>query len=151
MNNDFKLKKSIRLVTATLASSVAMAGVVSAEDSIFSAQELPTDYMIAGSHMDGKCGEGKCGERTKEGKCGAMMHKDMSGKCGEAMHRSMEGKCGEAMHKSMEGMCGESMHQGGMEGKCGEMHEAMMKSSSKERKCDEGKCGEGKCGESMEE
>jgi uncharacterized low-complexity protein len=34
---------------------------------------------------DGKCGEGKCGDKHKDGKCGDK-HKD--GKCGE-------GKCGE--------------------------------------------------------
>ena len=57
MNESFKLKKSIRLVTATLAGSITMAGAVSAENSIFSIQELPTGYMVADSHMEGKCGE----------------------------------------------------------------------------------------------
>ena len=102
MNKNFKLKKSIRLVTATLAGSMTMAGAVSAEENIFSIQELPTGYMVADSHMEGKCGEGKCGEgKNSEGKCG-------EGKCGEG--KSSEGKCGEG--KCGEGKCGE--------GKCGE-------------------------------
>ncbi|HJU40053.1 MAG TPA: EF-hand domain-containing protein [Tahibacter sp.] len=36
---------------------------------------------------EGKCGEGKCGGKTKEGSCGADKKKAAEGKCGE-------GKCG---------------------------------------------------------
>ncbi|MEP1960684.1 MAG: hypothetical protein ABJI92_11475 [Kangiellaceae bacterium] len=39
---------------------------------------------------DGKCGEGKCGDKKgkKEGKCG-------EGKCGDKKKGKKEGKCGE--------------------------------------------------------
>ena len=123
MNNDFKLKKSIRLVTATLAGSMTMAGAVSAESNIFSVQELPGGYMLAAGHLEGGCGADRKvpeGMKDAEGQCG-------EGKCGEGM-KDAEGHCGHH-DKVAEGKCGE--------GKCGEgMKDA------------EGKCGEGKCGES---
>lgn len=133
MNKNFKLKKSSRLVSATLAGGLAVTGVAGAEENVFAASELPSGYMVADAHGgEGKCGEGKCGEGERgEGKCG-------EGKCGE-------GKCGE-------GKCGE--------GKCGERGESGffqsfmeffgMGKGDGEGKCGEGKCGEGKCGENKE-
>ena len=124
------MKKSIRLVSATLATggllTVGIAANANVSQNPFDAERLSSGYMVADSHGadkdkpckrdgkkmgEGKCGEGKCGEGKRgEGKCG-------EGKCGE-------GKCGEG--KRGEGKCGE--------GKCGE------------GKRGEGKCGEGKCG-----
>ena len=67
----------------------------------FEIRGLGTGYMLADGH-EGKCGEGKCGEKGEsEGKCG-------EGKCGEK--GKGEGKCGE-------GKCGEKSES---EGKCGE-------------------------------
>ena len=98
MNNDFKLKKSIRLVTATLAGSMTMAGAMSAESNIFSVQELPSGYMLAAGHLEGGCGaDRKVPKDMKdaEGQCG-------EGKCGEGM-KDAEGHCGHH-DKSAEGM-----------------------------------------------
>ena len=56
---------------------------------------------------DGKCGEGKCGDKKgakKEGKCG-------EGKCGDKKGAKKEGKCGE-------GKCGDKK-AAKKEGKCG--------------------------------
>jgi uncharacterized low-complexity protein len=112
------LRPAAGAVGAALAGTLLLGGTVQAADNPFGLTELGSGYMqTASSHMEGKCGEGKCG--------GDM--KSMEGKCGE-------GKCGGAMKsdsKSMEGKCGE--------GKCG----GAMKSDSKSM---EGKCGEGKCG-----
>ncbi len=48
---------------------------------------------------EGKCGEGKCGDKKgKEGKCG-------EGKCGDKKTKGKEGKCGE-------GKCGEKKTSG---------------------------------------
>ena len=70
-----------------------------------------------------KCGEGKCGDKKKEGKCG-------EGKCGDKKKAKKDGKGGEGKcgDKKKEGKCGE--------GKCGDKKKAKK----------EGKCGEGKCG-----
>ncbi len=77
-------KTASKTVGAVFAVSLAASGLVSA-DSPFFVEELESGYnILAGGHIEGKCGsdaesedaEGKCGE----GKCG-------EGKCGE-------GKCG---------------------------------------------------------
>ena len=100
-----KLKPVILALGTTLA--MGLTGNVSAENSQnpFAVSDLEGGYMVAAGH-EGKCGEGKCGEKDGEGKCGeGMGHKDEEGKCGE-------GKCGEGMSsKDKEGKCGE--------GKCG--------------------------------
>jgi len=55
------------------------------------------DMQLADSHMEGKCGEGKCGGSKKERKC----DDDKKSKCGE-------GKCGDGMKaKSRDGKCGD--------------------------------------------
>ena len=96
---------------AAFVTSLTATPVVNAAENPFSMSELSSGYTVADSHMEGKCGEGKCGgDKTKaEGKCG-------EGKCGgdkaaaEGGKAAAEGKCGGDKTKA-EGKCGE--------GKCG--------------------------------
>ena len=100
------LKPICAAVGAAFAGSMALSGAVQAAENPFALSELGSGYMqVADGHMEGKCGEGKCGgaKASSEGKCG-------EGKCGGGM-KSSEGKCGE-------GKCGGSMKSS--EGKCGE-------------------------------
>ena len=91
---------------AAFVTSLAAAPVANAAENPFAMSELSSGYMVADSHMEGKCGEGKM---KKEGKCGeGKMKKE--GKCGE-------GKCGEGK-MDKEGKCGEGKMD--KEGKCGE-------------------------------
>ena len=107
-------KKTLSIALgAAFATSLAAAPVANAADNPFAMSELSSGYMVADSHMEGKCGEGKCGgakatategadKATAEGKCG-------EGKCG-GDKKMEEGKCG-GDKKMEEGKCGE--------GKCG--------------------------------
>jgi len=102
------------------ASLVGVTGMASASENPFGLKKMDSGYTQVA--MEGKCGEGKCGGKSKhsddkhehgEGKSDSK-HKE--GKCGEGKcggkSKSMEGKCG-GKSKSMEGKCGE--------GKCGGM------------------------------
>ena len=64
-------------VCTTLAAAIGAAQAGMSDDqSPFAMQDLGAGYMVADSHMEGKCGEGKCGgKKEAEGKCG-------EGKCG---------------------------------------------------------------------
>ncbi|MDF2445441.1 MAG: hypothetical protein K0S46_677 [Moraxellaceae bacterium] len=99
-------------IAAVLAISVA--GAAHAAENPFALKPV-TGVVLADAHMEGKCGEGKCGgdKGAKEGKCGGD----------KAKH---EGKCGE-------GKCGE--------GKCGGAKAADGAKAKHEGKCGEGKCG----------
>ena len=95
-------RKSLAIAAgAALVTSLASTSAVNAAENPFAMSQLPGGYMVADSHMEGKCGEGKCGGAKKEGegKCG-------EGKCGgaktEGAKTAEEGKCGE-------GKCGEGM------------------------------------------
>ena len=111
---------SIALGTAFAASMAASNVATAAEGNPFATTELSSGYMqVADKHMEGKCGEGKCGgkkemEKNMEGKCGGSKAKK-EGKCGE-------GKCGgdkTSNNKAQaEGKCG-SNNKGKKEGKCG--------------------------------
>ena len=104
MSNHSKTAVALSVCT-TLAAAVgtAQAGM-SVDQSPFAIQDLGNGYMLADSHMEGKCGEGKCGgKKEAEGKCG-------EGKCGGDKAKK-EGKCGE-------GKCGGDKAK--KEGKCGE-------------------------------
>jgi uncharacterized low-complexity protein len=105
MSNSNTRKPLAIAAGAALVTSLASASAVNAAENPFAITELPGGYMVADSHMEGKCGEGKCGGDKKEGegKCG-------EGKCGGAAKSAEEGKCGGAK-KEGEGKCGE--------GKCG--------------------------------
>ena len=97
---------SIALGTAFAASMAASNVATAAEGNPFATNQLSSGYMqVADKHMEGKCGEGKCGSKKEK--------KEMEGKCGE-------GKCGgkKEMEKNMEGKCGGKKSE--KEGKCGE-------------------------------
>jgi uncharacterized low-complexity protein len=100
-------RKSLAIAAgAALVTSLASASAVNAAENPFAMTELPGGYMVAESHVEGKCGEGKCGGAKKEGegKCG-------EGKCGGAAKSAEEGKCGEGKcggaKKEAEGTAGE--------------------------------------------
>ena len=87
-----KTKTPLALAIGTaFAASLAASNIANAapnSSNPFAMSELNNGYMqVASSHMEGKCGEGKCGG-AKE------MEKNMEGKCGGAKS-SKEGKCGE--------------------------------------------------------
>ncbi|HET6592723.1 MAG TPA: hypothetical protein VFG48_07395 [Xanthomonadales bacterium] len=92
-------------VGVAFVSSIAVSATAVADDNPFAMADLDSGYMLASSHEgeEGKCGEGKCGEKGEEGACG---EKGEEGACGE---KGEEGKCGE-------GKCGGDK---GEEGKCG--------------------------------
>jgi uncharacterized low-complexity protein len=139
---------------AAFATSLAGTPVANAAENPFAMSELAGGYMVASSHMEGKCGEGKCGgdKGKKEGKCGEgkcgmkMMDADGDGKvtkdefdaAHETMFKRKDKNADGALDASeMEGKCGEGKCGGKAkkEGSCG---------GDKTKK--EGKCGEGKCG-----
>ena len=101
MSNKTNRKTLAIAAGAALVTSLASTSAVNAAENPFAMTQLPGGYMVADSHMEGKCGEGKCGGAKKEGegKCG-------EGKCGgaktEGAKTAEEGKCGE-------GKCGEGM------------------------------------------
>jgi uncharacterized low-complexity protein len=100
---------------AAFVTSLATSPVANAAENPFAMSELSSGYMVADSHMEGKCGEGKCGgdKAKKEGKCGeGKCGADKDRGCSEEAKAAKEGKCGGDKAKSMkEGKCGE--------GKCG--------------------------------
>ncbi len=87
---------------------------VQAADSPFATSELVGGYMLAGK--EGKCGEGKCGDKGEqpgkraEGSCGGKAKQE--GSCGGKAEK--EGSCGGKAE--MEGNCGGKAE---MEGSCG--------------------------------
>ncbi len=115
--------KLISSLGSTVAISLLSAPIVQASENPFAMQKVTNTIQLAEGMekgLDGKCGEGKCGdklkdaamekmEKTKEGKCG-------EGKCGdkvkettmEKMEKTKEGKCGE-------GKCGDKLKDGAME------------------------------------
>ena len=117
------INKPIALAISAAFAATAGAGIASADTSPFSMTTLSSGYMLdAGGDVakkgeEGKCGEGKCGEKKgEEGKCG-------EGKCGEKKGeegKCGEGKCGEHKEKGAEGSCGEHKDKSA-EGSCGGM------------------------------
>ena len=96
-----KTNKTLGTLLGTAFLTAAFSAPVMADANPFASAELSQGYQLADKH-EGKCGEGKCGEKGEsEGKCG-------EGKCGEK--GKGEGKCGE-------GKCGEKSES---EVKCGE-------------------------------
>ena len=127
MSNKSTVKPLAVAMGAAFVTSLATTPVANAAENPFAMSELSGGYMVASSHMEGKCGEGKCGgdKAKKEGKCG-------EGKCGE-------GKCGGDKAKMKE-KCKDEERKAGKEGKCGEGKCGGDKATK------EGKCGESKCG-----
>ena len=142
MSKKTTLKPLAVAMGAAFVTSLAGAGVANAADNPFAMSDLSSGYMVAESHtkgMEGKCGEGKCGEKMKsrevkcgEGKCG-MKSLDADGDGNITREEFMTGH--EAMFGKMDangdGTIDAAEQEAGMK---------MMK---------EGKCGEGKCGEKM--
>ncbi|MDH5514432.1 MAG: hypothetical protein OEY45_04665 [Gammaproteobacteria bacterium] len=128
MSKTSTLKPLAVAMGAAFVTSLATSPVANAAENPFAMSELSSGYMVADSHMEGKCGEGKCGgekaKATKEGKCG-------EGKCGGDKAKK-EGKCGGDKDRG----CSEEA-KAAKEGKCG---------GDKAKAMKEGKCGEGKCG-----
>ena len=91
-------KKPLAAALGAAFLATAVAPLASADVNPFAANQLNSGYELANyGNAEGKCGEGKCGEKGgKEGKCG-------EGKCGEKGKSEGKGK--------KEGKCGE--------GKCG--------------------------------
>jgi len=96
------IKPVAAAVGLAFVSSLAISTTVSAGDNPFSLSDLHAGYMVADADMDkeadmdkgkdGKCGEGKCGDKAKDkgddGSCGdkkADMEKDKGddGSCGD--------------------------------------------------------------------
>jgi uncharacterized low-complexity protein len=69
-------------IGAAFVSSLAVSTTAVAADNPFAMADLDSGYMLADGHKgeEGKCGEGKCGEKGEEGKCG---EKGEEGSCGE--------------------------------------------------------------------
>ena len=69
-------------VGVAFVSSLAVSTTAAAADNPFEMADLDSGYLLASSHEgeEGKCGEGKCGEKGEEGKCG---EKGEEGACGE--------------------------------------------------------------------
>ncbi len=88
MSKRIQLKPLAAAIGTTFAVSLAVSPVANAADNPFGMTQYENGYMVA----EGKCGEGKCGDKKEaEGKCG-------EGKCGDK--KEAEGKCGE-------GKCGD--------------------------------------------
>lgn len=135
-------KKSIKisaLATGTLMLGAFASGNATAADNqgfedLGSGAEMRSELLTNNNpvqfmnnrEVELKCGEGTCGEKSKEGKA------DKKAKASD--DKAAEHKCGE--------------------GKCGEEKKADKKAEKKDKKAEatedkagEGKCGEGKCGE----
>ena len=96
------MKKLTRLaaIVGSMLFAMAFVNTASAETNPFA----QADQIQQVAQPDGKCGEGKCGDKTKKDKkCG-------EGKCGDKKKKCGEGKCGDKKAKK-DKKCGE--------GKCG--------------------------------
>jgi len=98
-DNTLITKPIAAAVGVAFVSSLAVSTTAVADDNPFAMADLDSGYLLADNHEgeEGKCGEGKCGEKGEEGKCG---EKGEEGACGE---KGEEGACGE---KGEEGKCG---------------------------------------------
>jgi len=108
--------KLISSLGGAVAISLLSAPMAQATENPFAMQKVTNATQLAEGMKgtEGKCGEGKCGDKMKEGGCSGTMEKMAEGKCSE-------GKCGDKMK---EGGCSDSMEK------------------MKEGKCSEGKCGD---------
>ncbi|MBE0436149.1 MAG: hypothetical protein IBX56_10125 [Methylomicrobium sp.] len=97
--------KLISSLGSAVAVSLLASPLAQASENPFSLQKVTVSTQLAQAgdkSGEGKCSDGKCGDKMKEGGCsGAMMGKSKEGKCGE-------GKCGD---KLKEGGCSASMPQ----------------------------------------
>ncbi|HID01157.1 MAG TPA: hypothetical protein EYP05_07500 [Piscirickettsiaceae bacterium] len=110
-----KQHQSLKNLGLAVAMSMGAAGTAQAEQNPFAVEHM-TGGMVQLAAMEGRCGEGKCGNMQMNGNKKGMEE----GKCGGGMQGKKqtvdEGKCGNMPEKrknTMEGKCGE--------GKCGNM------------------------------
>ena len=110
--------KLISSFGGAVAVSLLAAPIAQASENPFAMQKTNGAIHLAEGMKgsEGKCSDGKCGDKMKEGACSGKMDKAKDGKCSE-------GKCGDKM-KMKEGGCSGSMEK------------------MKEGKCSEGKCGD---------
>ncbi|MFK5949001.1 MAG: hypothetical protein QM500_09575 [Methylococcales bacterium] len=106
--------KLISSFGGAVAMSLLAAPIAQASENPFEMQKVTNATQLAEGMMKG--GEGKCGDKMKEGACNGKMGKMQEGKCSE-------GKCGDKM-KMKEGTCSGKMEK------------------MQEGKCSEGKCGD---------
>ena len=114
--------KLISSFGGAVAASLLATPIAQASENPFAIQKTSSAIQLAENMekgAEGKCSDGKCGDKMKEGGC--------SGKMGK-MGKMKDGKCGE-------GKCGDKMKEGGCSGTMEKMKE--------------GKCSEGKCGDKM--
>ena len=80
-DNTLITKPVAAAVGVAFVSSLAVSTTAVADDNPFAMADLDSGYLLADSHEgeEGKCGEGKCGEKGEEGACG---EKGEEGKCG---------------------------------------------------------------------
>ena len=77
--------------------ATSLSPLASAEVNPFSAQQLSGGYDLANfaHHVEGKCGEGKCGDEKADGEAsGSDTKADGEGSCGDKKADG-EGSCGE--------------------------------------------------------
>ena len=91
-NESSKTLKNLGLAMGA-AAAMGLSGAASADQNPFTVETMESGYMQL-AMMEGKCGEGKCGNMMKQG--APAGDKKMEGKCGNMMMNksSMEGKCG---------------------------------------------------------
>lgn len=118
--------KLISSLGGAVAASLLATPLAQATENPFSMQKVSNPIHLAEGM--GKDGEGKCGDKMKEGGCNGKMEKMKDGKCGE-------------------GKCGDKMKEGGCSGSTEKMKEGGCSGSTEKMK--EGKCSEGKCGDKM--
>ncbi len=110
--------KLISSLSSTLAISLLTSPIVQASENPFAMQKVTNSIQLAEGmekSVDGKCGEGKCGDKLKDDAMGGM-EKTKEGKCGDKLkdgtmdkiEKVKEGKCGE-------GKCGDKLKDGAME------------------------------------
>jgi uncharacterized low-complexity protein len=89
-DNTLITKPVAAAVGVAFVSSLAVSTTAVADDNPFAMADLDSGYLLADNHEgeEGKCDEGKCGEKGEEGACG---EKGEEGACGE---KGEEGKCG---------------------------------------------------------
>jgi len=101
--------KLISSLGSAVAISLLASPLAQASENPFALQKVTASTQLAQAgdkSGEGKCSDGKCGDKMKEGGCsGASMGKSKEGKCGE-------GKCGD---KTKEGGCSGSMLKSGEE------------------------------------
>ncbi len=95
--------KLISSLGSAVAVSVLAAPLAQAAENPFALQTVTRTTLLAQADdksAEGKCSDGKCGNKMKEGGCNGAMEKSRDGKCGE-------GKCGAG--KMQEGGCSGNM------------------------------------------